>query len=457
MPERASSAIPTTLLSAGGPAGENYACTPQYLVCSVPKSDWGSYFNPPVDPSLYPQLQAGAPYNTTQQLLSSVQEIMQLQTDYHVASIELNTNFLFPIDALSNPLAVPFDLDRPAGEALLEAMASIGDGTFQEFLSDTDINFLNIDYSAIQVPNQIVATFASDQMSLETGAALDLDTDSDGITDADEIARGTCAALGPKCPTPGDSDGDGYSDFIEIRFEENGFDPLDPTKPATPCAPKGADADGDGLFDCEETYLTTDTTNPDTDGDFLSDLTEVRNTMNPLDPTDAHGDINRDGILNLNEIQIGLSPFQQVSAPERVYAFTSTFSAESALSTAGCYHFDVQHVRLLTTGNTTISPVGGNRIFYDVYQTEEDSPANLATVRRACADVLYVNGQLKLPLNGQVLFQDADFVPLQSFNPKTNCKDLTAGFRFDGGVASVGAVSDGGRISACAPGYVYSS
>lgn len=436
---------PTTLLTSTGQQNEMYACNPQYLICAVPKSSWGSYFNPPVDPSLYPQLQAGAPYNTTEQLLSSVQEIMQLQTDYHVASIELNTNFLFPVAALSNPLAGPFDLDRPAGEALLEAMAASGDGTFQEFLSDTQISFLNIDYSAIQVPNLIVATYASNQMALETGSALDVDTDSDGLTDADEKNRGTCAQFGLKCATPADTDNDGYSDFLEVKFQENGFDPLDPMKPATPCTPKGKDTDGDGLLDCEETYLTTDPTNPDTDGDFVSDLTEVRNTMDPLDPTDAHGDINRDGILNLDEIQIGLSPFQQVLPSERTYAFTSTFDALTTQATSGCYNFDVQHIRLVTTGDTTISAEGGNRIFYDVYQAEEDSPASLSSVRRACANLIYVDGHVKLPLSGKVLFEDSDFVDLDSFDPKTNCKDLTAGFTFDGGVAGVVAVSDGGK------------
>jgi hypothetical protein len=436
---------PTTILNASGQQVENYACTPQYLVCTVPKSDWGTAFNPPVDPSLYPGLQAGAPYNTTPQLLASVAEIMQLQTDYHVASIELNTNFLFPIDALSNPLAGPFDLDRPAGEALLQAMATEGDGTFQEFLADTQINFLNIDYSAIQVPNLLVASFPSNQMAIESGGALLADSDGDGLPDAEETSLGTCAAKSVKCTTPADSDGDGYSDYIEVKYKANGFDPLDPNKPATPCVPKGLDTDGDGLFDCEESYLTTDPTTADSDGDFVSDLTEERNTMNPLDPTDAHGDINRDGILNGDEIAIGLSPFAQVSPAERGYAFTSAWSPEASSFDAGgaCFHFDVQHLRLVTTGDNAVAPQGGNRVYFDVYQSEEDSPATLSTVRRACADVLYVDGGVKLPLNGVVNFADQDFVDLQTFNPAKNCKDMTQGF--DAGVTGGGPSDAGGK------------
>jgi hypothetical protein len=432
---------PTTVLNASGQEQESYSCDPDYAICTVPKENWGTAFNPPLDPSLYPQLQAGANYNTTPQILASVDEIMALQKQYHVGSIELDTNFLFPVDALSNPLAVPFDLDRPAGEALLEAMAAEGNGSFQEFTDDTQINFLNINFASIQIQNDVVVTFASNQSAIETGSALVADTDADGLSDAEETSLKTCVATSAKCPNPQDSDGDGYTDFIEVLYETSGFDPLDPKKPATACASPGVDGDGDGLMDCEEAFLKTDPTNADTDGDFLSDLIEVRNGMNPLDPTDAHGDINRDGILNLDEIQIGLSPSQQISPIERPFAFTYQLTPPPPPSTAtGCYAFDVQHLRLASTGATALLPQGVNRIYYDVFETAEDSPTNLATVRRACADVLYIDGVAKLPLTGAVSFVDSDFVDLEAFDPKKNCKDLTAGF--DGGV--LGA-PDGGH------------
>jgi hypothetical protein len=292
-----------------------------------------------------------------------------------------------------------------------------------------------------------VATFASNQSGLETGEVLALDSDSDGLTDDQEAALGTCATVGPMpCQTPWDSDGDGYSDFIEVTYKTSGFDPLDPTKPATPCQLNGTDSDGDGLMDCEETFLKTDPLNPDTDGDFLSDLVEVRNGMNPLDPTDAYGDINKDGILNLNEIKDGLNPTAQVSYPEREFAYTYTLNpvvnADAAATDSTCYQFDVQHMRLLTTGKTSIGAQGGNRIYFDTYETAADTPTNLATVRRACADVLFVNGTLKLPLSGVVDFGDLDFVDLANFDPTKNCKDLTAGYKFDAGAE--GGPGDGG-------------
>jgi hypothetical protein len=433
---------PTTILDANDQQQEQYTCDPDYLICTVPRADWASAFNPPVDPSLYAQLQNGANYNTSPQILNAVNQIIGLQSEYHVGSIEFDTNFLFPVDALSNPLAVPFDLDRPAGEALLQTMASAGNGTFQEFTADTQINFLNINFASLQVKSDIVATYASNHNAIETGTASESDTDSDGLTDEEEQTLGTCAAISPSCANPADSDGDGYGDFLEVRYESSGFDPLDPKKPVTPCLTPGVDSDGDGLMDCEETYLGTDPLNPDTDGDLISDWLEVLNGMNPLDPTDAYGDINRDGILNLNEIQIGLSPSAPISPSERPFALTYTLTSESDAGSGSCYQFDVQHLRLMTTRQNAIGPLGGNRIYYDIVETAEDSPTNFATVRRACANVLYEDGVAKIPLTGVARFTDSDFTDISEFDPQANCKDLTEGVIL--GVTPGYGIADGG-------------
>jgi hypothetical protein len=438
--------VPTTILSSGSMEKEQYACDDDYLICTVPKKDWKTAFNPPLNPSLYPQLMAGANYNTTPQILAEVDQIMELQSEYHVGSITLNTNFLFPVNALSNPLAVPFQLDRPAGEALLTAMASAGNGVFQEFTDDTQINFLNISFAALQIQNGIVQSYASNQMTEEIGSALVLDSDGDGLTDAQELALGTCVSFSDKCPAPWDSDGDGYSDYIEVLYKTSGFDPLDPKKPATPCGFPGRDSDGDGLMDCEEEFLGTETLNVDTDGDFLSDLTEVRHTMNPLNPADAYGDINRDGILNEAEIKMGLSPTAQVSSNEKALAYAYQFQpipSSNSNATGTCYDFSVQHIRLMTPAATPATPEGYNRIYYDVFETAADSPTNFSTVRRACVDVLYQNGKVKVPLTGVVNFVNSDFIDLGQFDPSLDCKDLTTDVVLDGGRGG-GKAPDGG-------------
>ncbi len=71
----------------------------------------------------------------------------------------------------------------------------------------------------------------------------------------------------PADNTPVDTDGDGLSDAQENTL---GTDP------------KNSDTDADGLFDGEEVKIyKTDPLNPDTDGDTFNDGQEVHNGYNP--------------------------------------------------------------------------------------------------------------------------------------------------------------------------------
>lgn len=107
-----------------------------------------------------------------------------------------------------------------------------------------------------------------------------VDTDGDGLTDAQELELGTD-------PNNPDTDGDGLTDGDEVNTYNT--DPL------------SADTDGDGLTDGEEVNsYNTDPNNPDTDGDGLSDGDEV-NKYN-TDPNDADGDADGDGLTDADEI-----------------------------------------------------------------------------------------------------------------------------------------------------------
>ena len=120
----------------------------------------------------------------------------------------------------------------------------------------------------------------------------------------------------------------------------------------------------------------------------------------------------------------------------------------TSANTGTCYQFSIQHLRLLTpaatpsTANGPATREGYNRIFYDVFETAVDTPTNFSTVRRACADVLYVNGTMKIPLTGTVNFVDTDFVDITQFNATTDCKDLTKGLTPEG--AGDGGAGDAG-------------
>jgi len=117
-----------------------------------------------------------------------------------------------------------------------------------------------------EVPGQIASGDSTPQAtpaSVATPVLEAMDSDEDGLTDAQETALGTDPLLL-------DSDADGVSDRDEIDFY--GTDALDP------------DTDDDELDDADE--LLTYGTNPllaDTDGDSISDGEEVTTGFDPLD------------------------------------------------------------------------------------------------------------------------------------------------------------------------------
>lgn len=101
----------------------------------------------------------------------------------------------------------------------------------------------------------------------------DIDSDGDGLVNADEIAIGTD-------PDNPDTDGDGLTDGEEVEL---GTDPL------------VADTDEDGINDGDEVNVYgTDPLNVDTDGDILYDGGELLYGTDPLDP-DTDGDGLSDG------------------------------------------------------------------------------------------------------------------------------------------------------------------
>lgn len=128
---------------------------------------------------------------------------------------------------------------------------------------------------------------------------LDPDTDGDGLPDGNEVY------IAGTDPAVADTDGDGVSDGDEVA---NGTNPLvapapeaEPTDepapeaapteesapeapPAEEPAPSGnVDSDGDGLTDAQEAIYGTDPQNGDTDGDTVNDSNEVAAGTDPLD------------------------------------------------------------------------------------------------------------------------------------------------------------------------------
>ena len=141
----------------------------------------------------------------------------------------------------------------------------------------------------------------------------DGDDDNDGLTDAEEVLAQTDRK-------DRDSDDDGLSDGQEVHMSRTS--PIDP------------DSDDDGVIDGVEFGITTatadtlaskwladadpstttDTKNPDTDGDGLKDGEEDLNgngrvdrdesETDPNDPTDGLLDTDGDGLIDREEIQL---------------------------------------------------------------------------------------------------------------------------------------------------------
>lgn len=110
-----------------------------------------------------------------------------------------------------------------------------------------------------------------------------VDTDSDGLSDSEEIGLGT----DPNVP---DTDLDGLSDGREVN--SHGTNPL------------STDTDADGLTDGREIDFSANPNDPDTDDDGLGDAFEVNSGFSEATLADTDGD----GDDDLAEFSIGTDP-----------------------------------------------------------------------------------------------------------------------------------------------------
>jgi hypothetical protein len=109
----------------------------------------------------------------------------------------------------------------------------------------------------------------------------DVDSDGDGLSDAEEIALGTD-------PLSVDADADGVPDGTEVAWGTSSW---------------SADTDGDGLRDGQEALYGTSPILWDSDGDGLDDGEELRMGTSP-----AHTDTDGDGLDDGDEVSLGLDP-----------------------------------------------------------------------------------------------------------------------------------------------------
>jgi hypothetical protein len=200
-----------------------------------------------------------------------------------------------------------------------------------------------------------------------------MDTDNDGLTDAEERELGTD-------PENADSDDDGLSDGQEVNTWET--DPLNSDTDGDSLSdgdevnnygtdPWDADTDDDELNDDEEIELwETDPLDPDTDGDTLSDGDEVNN--HNTDPTeiDSDGDCIDDG----SEVLIGTDPMDSDTDGDGVNDCLDEFPTDATrnqgLDSDGDGLADEIERRIMTDPTNPDTDGDGLEDGYEVFVTE---------------------------------------------------------------------------------------
>ncbi|RKG93483.1 cell envelope biogenesis protein OmpA [Corallococcus terminator] len=171
-------------------------------------------------------------------------------------------------------------------------------------------------YTVTAVSTDGTETSSTATTSFTVDSTGTVDTDNDGLPDAEESIIGTD-------PNNPDTDGDGIPDGVEVKV--GGTDPLDDDSDDDGITDGNEDKDHDGLVDADE----TDPNEADTDGDGLTDGVELGLTepqgddsdptkfvadkdpatkTNPLDDdsdddglTDGNEDANHDGFVDPTE------------------------------------------------------------------------------------------------------------------------------------------------------------
>ncbi len=326
-----------------------------------------------------------------EEIREAVDNIGGLRKQQRLAEVALHTVYLAAPDT-------PDSVQLEAKE-LLAGMAQLGNGTYRSFEATERINLFSIDFTSF------IRTFALKQLVAMNLNALPrdglslVDTDGDGLTDADEFLAGTS-------PFVADTDGDGYSDLIEVRQTNAGLDPLFSGDADCAMATDHRDDDGDGLFNCEERLFGTNSRLIDSDADGFPDDVEIRMGTNPS-AADTLADTELDGALNGTELAAHTDPTHNDVMDFSRIAYRSSLRLLRDLETPPgrlCYDFTVSNVTLVPTGAPAALPEGTNTVLFRVASAPADSPDDFGNHQVACVRPRYRRDpEVKTPSSGQML------------------------------------------------------
>ncbi|MBS1149914.1 MAG: mtsE [Myxococcaceae bacterium] len=308
----------------------------------------------------------------------------------------------------------------------LEKMASLGGGDFRDFRNNEPVNFLNFRFGQTRrtfVFDKLVATnFSALPGSPEDGG----DTDSDGLKDDDEIRARTN-------PWVKDTDGDGFSDGVEEHFRRVGgsFTPagvplpdgggLDP---GCPPALRGVDADCDGLNDCDEQIIGTNSLRMDSDDDGIADAIEWQMQSQPSGK-DLGQDPDNDGLKTGDEVMMHMDPKVVDDSKLTAQAYRYLVQRNGEVDDGGrqCFTFRIDNVSLAYTWpdiRDAGNPDGGaplfrrgagyNDLFVTTSMTPGDDPNGRTLIRSYRHQTSrYPVGGIRLPSDGVIRIDTSDF------------------------------------------------
>ncbi len=397
--------------------------------------------------------------NSSENIMESVEAIMELGRIFHIGTIAVNTALI----SSGNP-----QVDNAASD-LLQDMAQEGDGTFRAFDSGGDLNFLFVNLTALERVFTLKTLVVQNINAVVRGDKVFPDSDGDGIEDRVELLIG----IDPASP---DSDGDGCRDGLEYRYRNSGMDPIDPgdcecllpdycydedenglcdcgDEPEGSCCEDNdgdglcdcidadgdgicdpenyTDSDGDGLFDCEERYTGTNRRGPDTDGDGLVDFLEFKPGTSP-DMNDVGDDYDWDSVTNGEEVRTGTDPHHKSETGRHDLAFVYKIWESSMIDGSTCYDFEVSNISLTevldndeydnVSGPAGQGYHGGNRILIFIGEVPFDDLESYDRFRVACVEASFrFEGNYKNPPSGRVEITDNNFVDISEFDAEAHC------------------------------------
>lgn len=397
----------------------------------------------------------GTDRNQNYQLFSYVDQLMDLKSQYNIGDIRMHTVLLFNTEAVRACGPICQDLygtyvrypgpvpvaDGPAAahtiaKWMLQQMAFRGNGVYQEFNDFFGLGQLSLgslDYSSLASKNVMKTLLIQPMSSAPGDKNRAVDSDGEGLIDEldnDFTYRTSRFAA--------DSDGDGFDDNFEVQRRDDGFRAdqrdgrgCDPASPLTPrCSPR--DTDGDGLSQFAETYLKSNPTLVDSDGDGIPDGLEVKYLLDPNTPQGPGLDTDGDGVPDVVEFRLGSNPISR----DRAFQDKNGFQYQLDSTAEGdhfCYDFTVSNIQLVTPPSQAGVRQGFNlfKVWF-AESPESGVSTDYGVWRTACVWAQYDPPSIRVPAGPQApAFVNRDFVAPDTFRQRADyeapgaCKGLS--------------------------------